>query len=98
MEDHFADFDEESTSQPIQKTAPRAEFRGGRRDDEIFSKRIDAAQRTFFVDVKQSAQGKFLKISEKSRGKKSTVMMDAEDVPRIISALNEAEKHLSSHE
>lgn len=97
MEDHFADFDEETTSQPIQKSAPvpRQEFRGNRRDDEVFSKRVDAAQRTFFIDVKQSAQGRFLKISEKSRGKKSTVMMDAEDVPRIIAALTEAEKHLS---
>jgi len=71
---------------------------GGRGDsryaDEVFSKTIHAKFRTFYVDVKESSNGKFLKVSEKSRGRKSTVMMDAEDVPEMIQALQEAQKHL----
>ena len=62
--------------------------------DELFSKTIQAKFRTFYVDLKESSNGKFVKISEKSRGKKSTVMMDAEDVPSMIEALQEVEKQL----
>lgn len=76
--------------------APEGGFGGGSRGhaDELFSKRIDAKFRTFFVDLKESHNGKFVKVSEKSRGKKSTIMMDAEDVPAMIEALQEVEKQL----
>lgn len=67
---------------------------GGSYADEIFSKKISAKFRTFFVDLKQSSNGKFLKISEKSRGRKSTIMMDAEDIPAFIEALQEVQGHL----
>lgn len=70
---------------------------GGRQGgyaEEIYSKKINAKFRTFFVDLKESSNGKFVKISEKSHGRKSTVMMDAEDVPAIIEALQEAQKQL----
>ena len=67
---------------------------GGRFADEIFSKKIQAKFRTFFVDLKQSSNGKFVKISEKSHGRKSTIMMDAEDIPAIIEALNEVKGQL----
>jgi len=67
---------------------------GGSYADEVFSKKISAKFRTFFIDLKQSSNGKFLKISEKSRGRKSTVMMDAEDIPVFIEALKEVQGHL----
>ncbi|MDH5596962.1 MAG: hypothetical protein OEY44_02565 [Candidatus Peregrinibacteria bacterium] len=56
---------------------------------ELFSKQIKAKFRTFFVDLKESSNGKFIKISEKSHGRKSTIMMDAEDVPLFIEAFQE---------
>ena len=61
---------------------------------ELFTKTVHAKFRTFYIDVKESRNGKFVKISEKSRGRKSTVMMDAEDVPAVIEALNEAKGKL----
>ncbi len=67
---------------------------GGGYAQEIFSKQIKAKFRTFFVDLKESSNGKFVKISEKSHGRKSTVMMDAEDVPAMIEALQEVQKQL----
>lgn len=67
---------------------------GGRFSDEIFSKTIHAKFRTFYIDLKESSNGKFLKVSEKSRGRKSTIMMDAEDVPAMIEALQEVQKQL----
>ena len=61
---------------------------------ELFSKQIKAKFRTFFVDLKESSNGKFVKISEKSHGRKSTIMMDAEDVPVFIQALSEVQEKL----
>lgn len=64
---------------------------GGRQyADEIHSITIRGRQRTFYVDLKQSGNGKFLKISEKSRGgRKTTIMFDAEDLDPMIQALQE---------
>lgn len=65
---------------------------GGQRQyaDEIHSVTIHGRQRTFYVDLKQSGNGKFLKISEKSRGgRKTTIMFDSEDLDPIIAALQE---------
>jgi len=85
-------FDDTDTS-----SAPATGFsdegRGGYAQ-EIFTRTVHAKFRTFYIDVKQSRNGKFIKISEKSRGRKSTVMMDAEDVPAVIEALQEASKQL----
>lgn len=59
---------------------------------EIFSRKINARFRTFYVDLKESGNGKFLKISEKSHGRKNTIMMDAEDIPSLMEALGEVQK------
>ncbi|MDO8468429.1 MAG: hypothetical protein Q7S29_01590 [Candidatus Peribacter sp.] len=69
---------------------------GGRQyADEIHSVTIHARQRTFYIDLKQSGNGKFLKISEKSRGgRKTTIMFDSEDLDPIIAALQEMKTKL----
>lgn len=65
---------------------PRGEFA-----QEVFSKTIQAKFRTFYVDLKKSGNGLFVKVSEKSHGRKSTIMMDLEDLAPIISALQEVQ-------
>ncbi|MDB4978623.1 MAG: hypothetical protein JWM56_809 [Candidatus Peribacteria bacterium] len=63
---------------------------GGRFADDIHSVTIHARQRTFYIDLKQSGNGKFFKISEKSRGgQKTTIMFDVEDLDKFIEALQE---------
>jgi len=90
-EDEGYQFDDDLTSSEPSKTPAPASSGGGRYADEIFTKTIHAKFRTFYVDLKESSNGKFLKISEKSRGRKSTIMMDAEDVPAMIEALQEVQ-------
>lgn len=64
---------------------------------EIHSVTIHARQRTFYIDLKESSNGKFFKISEKSRGgRKTTIMFDAEDLGAFLNALNEMKSKLSS--
>lgn len=63
---------------------------GGRYSQELFSKKIMGRQRSFFVDLKESANGKFVKISEISRGgQRSTIMFDGEDIDSFIEAFQE---------
>ena len=69
----------------------------GNRDygKELHSITIHAKQRTFYVDLKESTNGKFFKISEKSRGgRKTTIMFDAEDLTAIVNALHEMQSKL----
>lgn len=61
---------------------------------DLFTAQIKAKFRVFFVDLKESANGKFLKISEKSNGRKSTIIMDAEDIPEFMNAMQEIQSKL----
>jgi PurA ssDNA and RNA-binding protein len=63
----------------------------GQRDEaeELFTHRIQGKRRTFFVDLKQSHQGRYLKLTEKSGGQKRTILMDEEDFPELMGALNQ---------
>ncbi len=57
---------------------------------DVHSVTIHARQRTFYIDLKQSGNGKFFKVSEKSRGgQKTTIMFDAEDLDQFIAAFQE---------
>lgn len=84
----------------MQQAAPaphQGGFSGGNRSfaDDIHSVTIHARQRTFYIDLKKSGNGKFFKISEKSRGgQKTTIMFDSEDLDQFISALNEMKTKL----
>lgn len=67
----------------------------GRYGQELHSVTIRARQRTFYIDLKQSGSGKFLKVSEKSRGgQKTTIIFDVEDLPAFIAALQEMQTKL----
>ncbi len=62
----------------------------GRYAQDVHSVTIHARQRTFYIDLKQSGNGKFFKISEKSRGgQKTTIMFDSEDLDKFVEALQE---------
>jgi len=63
--------------------------------NDLHSITIHARQRTFYVDLKESGNGKFFKVSEKSRGgQKTTIMFDAEDLDQFIAAFQEMKSKL----
>jgi hypothetical protein len=69
---------------------------GGRFAQDVHSVTIHARQRTFYIDLKESGNGKFFKISEKSRGgQKTTIMFDSEDLDQFIAAFQEMKSKLS---
>jgi hypothetical protein len=96
MFDPMADLTAGSSQEedPTGAPAPTGGRSGGNGDrqfgKEIHSITIRAKQRTFYIDLKESGNGKFFKVSEKSRGgRKTTIMFDAEDLGAFIDALNE---------
>ena len=103
MEDHFSDFSEEATSEPIvqssgdasQSTDGNNSSQGGAsQSKEIFTRKIEAKTRTYFIDLKESAYGIFLKISERSNGRKNIIRIDESNIEEFIEALTEMKKHL----
>ncbi len=44
-------------------------------DEELFSRQFQVEQKIFYVDVKANKNGKYIKISEKSGGRKHNVLM-----------------------
>ena len=84
-------------SEPTPQPRPMqggASPRGGFAQD-IHSVTIHARQRTFYIDLKQSGNGKFFKVSEKSRGgQKTTIMFDSEDLDKFIEAFQEMKTKL----
>ena len=58
--------------------------------NDVHSITIHGRQRTFYVDLKESSNGRFFKVSEKSRGgQKTTIMFDSEDLDKFIEAFKE---------
>ena len=90
--------DDTSTDSSSEGRPPRQNRSGGggRYAEEVHSVTIHAKQRTFYIDLKQSGNGKFFKVSEKSRnGQKSTIMFDAEDLDDFIKAFEEMKAHVA---
>ena len=84
--------DDVFATDPMDSSAPMSTGGGmpAQFSREVLSKKIKGRQRTFFIDLKESANGKFVKISELSRGgQRSTIMFDAEDMDPFLEALQE---------
>lgn len=91
--------DDDGGASPAAARPPRPPRGAGGGDrkfaDEIHSITIHARQRTFYIDLKQSGNGKFFKISEKSRGgQKTTIMFDSEDLDKFLEAFQEMKSHV----
>ena len=81
----------DDSAAPVQQQArPMGGGAGRTFAQDVHSVTIHARQRTFYIDLKQSGNGKFFKISEKSRGgQKTTIMFDVEDLDPFIAAFQE---------
>jgi hypothetical protein len=91
-DDSSAQDDTSGDDSGMPSEAPKRSNGGGGYAQELVSKKILAKQRTFYIDLKESHNGKFIKMSEVSRGgQRSTIMFDIEDLGEIVKALQEIE-------
>ena len=53
-----------------------------RREEPLYTEKIFADRKIFFVDLKSNDRGKFLKITEDVRGRRDTIMVPEESFPQ----------------
>lgn len=63
-------------------------------DEPLFSEKIFAERKVFFVDLKSNDRGKFLKITEDVRGRRDTIMLPTDNLRDMITALQNVADHL----
>ncbi len=59
-------------------------------DPELFSRQFPVEQKMFYVDLKANANGMYLKISEKSGGRRHNVLVPASGLRELAEALTAA--------
>ncbi len=57
--------------------------------DLLHTEKILADRKTFFLDLKENARGKVVKITEDVAGNRDTIMVPAEILDDFIAALND---------
>lgn len=55
--------------------------------EEIANERLETKRKTFFLDLKRNDRGLFVKISERSGGRRSTVMVPYENVDEFLTKI-----------
>ncbi len=64
------------------------EERDNRRSDyPIHTEKVFADRKIFFLDLKENARGRFVKITEDVRGRRDTIMLPCEVLDDFIAAL-----------
>lgn len=58
-------------------------------DDIIHSEKIVADRKTFFLDLKENARGKVVRITEKVSNNRDRIMVPAEIIDEFIAALED---------
>ena len=83
---------------------PQAEDHSGRPQrahyEPLYSEKIFAERKIFFMDLKENDRGRFVKITEDVRGRRDTIMLPAEALDDFLDALNRVadfEEELEPH-
>ncbi|WP_109019565.1 DNA-binding protein [Leptospira kobayashii] len=64
-------------------------------DPEILTEKIVTQNKTFLVDLKKNQAGFYLKVSEWSNSKKSSIFLPAEGIDRMIEILHKFKSQIS---
>ena len=62
---------------------------------DLYSKRLDLEKKTFFFDVKENVNGKYLKVTESSGGR-STIVVPFESVELFRNMVNDIIDHMKA--
>lgn len=56
-------------------------------DQELASAKIETKRKTFFIDLKANDMGRYIKISERSSNKRSTIIVPEENIVELITKI-----------
>lgn len=73
---------------PVSSDSDDLRTQGQRYDEEIKSDKIETQRKTFFLDLKANNIGRYVKISERSSGKRSTIIIPEENVQEFINKIH----------
>jgi hypothetical protein len=76
---------------------PRSFDGRSRGDHELFSVQFPVENKMFYVDLKQNSAGTYLKISEKSGGRRHNVLIPVAGLPQLREALEQAMSVAGEH-
>ena len=63
-------------------------------DELLFSEKLEFERKTFYVDLKENARGKVIKITEECGNNRDTIMVPAEELEKFIQILEKAKKEV----
>lgn len=63
-------------------------------DEELYSKQFQVENKMFYIDLKSNGNGMYLKISEKSGGRRHNVFLPAPGLIELKDAIEEALKRV----
>ena len=66
-------------------------------DDELYSQQFSIEHKMFYVDLKSNSNGQYLKISEKSGGRRHNVLIPASGLEMLADAVREAREVADSN-
>ena len=59
----------------------------------LYSEKVFADRKIFFMDLKENDRGRFVKITEDVRGRRDTIMLPVESLDDFLEALNRVADH-----
>lgn len=69
-----------------------------RRDEPLHTEKIMTDRKVYFIDLKENARGKFVKITEDVRGRRDTILLPCEALEEFINALQNVRQAFLDHE
>lgn len=72
------------------------EHMGNSNDQELLSFQFPIEHKMFYIDLKANSNGLYVKISEKSGGRRHNVLVPASGLRQVCDALNEALQKIDS--
>lgn len=69
-----------------------------RNDEPLHTEKIMTDRKVYFIDLKENARGKFVKITEDVRGRRDTILLPCEALEEFINALQSVRQAYLDHE
>lgn len=69
-----------------------------RHDEPLHTEKIMTDRKVYFIDLKENARGKFVKITEDVRGRRDTILLPCEALEEFIIALQNVREAYLGHE
>lgn len=63
------------------------DYTNERYDEPLHTEKIITDRKIYFIDLKENARGKFVKITEDVRGRRDTILLPCEALEEFINAL-----------